>query len=306
LLLVLNAAVLLGACGMLSWVILATLHVAWNDSAWWMAGGLSLAVAAAVLVPLARRTSTRSIWSHSHFSAATLAQFFYVAAQAGIFSFFINTLTPDRRNGFTIVPPIPRSWDSALAAVAAHAGPLRDWLGGWFESGAGGLLHISNKGAANLASVAFVCFLLGRVSGSWLLKKSSAHKVLGLYCLLNVGMCFLIFLKLGWLSVGCVFLSYFFMSIMFPTIFALGIFGLGVRAKKASSYIVMAIIGGAILPKLMGEVADRSDMPHGFLVPMACFALVALYAYAWPKLSHAESLSSGATAPPEVGVSQGG
>ena len=67
----------------------------------------------------------------------------------------------------------------------------------------------------------------------------------------------LIFLKLGWLSVICVFLSYFFMSIMFPTIFALGIFGLGARAKKASAFIVMAIMGGAILPKLMGAVADK-------------------------------------------------
>ena len=47
------------------------------------------------------------------------------------------------------------------------------------------------------------------------------------------------FLKLGWLSVACVFLSYFFMSIMFPTIFALGIFGLGDRAKRASAYIVI-------------------------------------------------------------------
>ena len=53
------------------------------------------------------------------------------------------------------------------------------------------------------------------------------------------------------------FLSYFFMSIMFPTIFALGIFGLGARAKKASAFIVMAIMGGAILPKLMGHVADK-------------------------------------------------
>ena len=55
----------------------------------------------------------------------------------------------------------------------------------------------------------------------------------------------------------CVFLSYFFMSIMFPTIFALGIFGLGARAKRASAYIVMAIMGGAILPKAMGAVADQ-------------------------------------------------
>ena len=72
--------------------------------------------------------------------------------------------------------------------------------------------------------------------------------------------CLLIFLKLGWLSVACVFLSYFFMSIMFPTIFALGIFGLGARAKKASAFIVMAIMGGAILPKLMG--ARRRPVRH--------------------------------------------
>ena len=65
----------------------------------------------------------------------------------------------------------------------------------------------------------------------------------------------------------CVFLSYFFMSIMFPTIFALGIFGLGARAKKASAFIVMAIMGGALLPKLMGYVADKYDMSRGFIVP---------------------------------------
>ncbi len=87
------------------------------------------------------------------------------------------------------------------------------------------------------------------------------------------------------------FLSYFFMSIMFPTIFALGIFGLGARAKKASAFIVMAIMGGAILPKLMGYVADKFDMSRGFIVPMFCFALVALYAFNWPRFSKAESLA---------------
>jgi len=77
---------------------------------------------------------------------------------------------------------------------------------------------------------------------------------------------------------------------MFPTIFALGIFGLGVRAKRASAYIVMGIMGGAILPKLMGAVADKYDMSRGFLVPMVCFVLIALYGYCWPKLSRVESL----------------
>jgi FHS family L-fucose permease-like MFS transporter len=101
-----------------------------------------------------------------------------------------------------------------------------------------------------------------------------------------------VFCKFGWLSAACVFLSYFFMSVMFPTIFALGIFGLGARAKRASSFIVMAIMGGAILPKLMGYVADKFDMSRGFIVPMFCFGLVALYGFAWPKLAKAESLRS--------------
>jgi FHS family L-fucose permease-like MFS transporter len=101
-----------------------------------------------------------------------------------------------------------------------------------------------------------------------------------------------VFLKLGWLSVICVFLSYFFMSIMFPTIFALGIHGLGARAKKASSFIVMAIMGGAIVPKLMGAVGDHYGLSRAFIVPMACFGIVAFYGFNWSKLSKAESLNT--------------
>ncbi len=227
---------------------------------------------------------SRSIATHPHFILAVLAQFFYVAAQAGIFSFFINYMTSQ-------VPPIPASWDSFMTNLAGHSGFLQSWLSGWFEPGNDSLLHISDKGASNLASVGFLWFLAGRVSGSMLLKRFSAHKVLGLYGVLNVAICLLIFCKLGWLSVLCVFFSYFFMSIMFPTIFALGIFGLGVRAKKASGFIVMAIVGGAILPKLMGRVADLSDISRGFIVPLFCFAFVAFYGFAWPRLSNAESLN---------------
>jgi MFS transporter, FHS family, L-fucose permease len=223
---------------------------------------------------------SRSIWSHPHFVFAVAAQFFYVAAQAGIFSFFINYMTAE-------VPPIPTSWAAAMANLAGGAGPLRDWLLGWFQADTAGVLSISNKGASNLASLGFVCFLTGRFTGAGLLRRFSAHRLLGLYALLNVAVTFVVFLKLGWVSVACVFLSYFFMSIMFPTIFALGIFGLGTRAKRASSFIVMAIMGGAILPKLMGYVADQSNMSRGFAVPMVCFVLVAIYALNWPRLSRA-------------------
>ncbi len=215
---------------------------------------------------------SRSIWRHPHFALAVAAQFLYVAAQAGIFSFFINYMTEE-------MPPISAAWRTGL-------------LGRWLETEAGGILRVSDQGAANLASLGFVCFLIGRFTGAGLLRRFSAHKVLGLYGVLNVLMCLLVFLKLGWLSVACVFLSYFFMSIMFPTIFALGIFGLGARAKKASAFIVMAIMGGAILPKLMGYVADQYDMSRGFAVPMVCFAFVAAYGYLWPKASGVPSMTA--------------
>jgi FHS family L-fucose permease-like MFS transporter len=77
---------------------------------------------------------------------------------------------------------------------------------------------------------------------------------------------------------------------MFPTIFALGIHGLGIQAKKASGFIVMAIIGGAIMPKLMGYLGDVYNMSISFLMPMCCFALIAIYGYAWSKLSKSESM----------------
>ncbi len=296
-LLLLNAAVLTGICGMILWLILslfslgqslvgiasavphpAGMPITAENSllvAICAAGCLIFVVVAVALIPTARKISHHSIWSHPHFSAATLAQFFYVAAQAGIFSFLINYMTSEP-------PAIPAAWDTA----ATHS---------WFETGTDGVLRVNNQGASNLASLGFIFFLVGRFTGAGLLKKFSAHKILGLYGVLNVVACLLVFCKLGWLSVACVFLSYFFMSIMFPTIFALGIFGLGVRAKKASAFIVMAIMGGAILPKLMGAVADNYDMSRGFIVPLVCFACVALYGFCWSKLSHADSLQGVST-----------
>lgn len=74
----------------------------------------SVVVAAPFLLTVTRRVTTHSIWAHPHFSGATLAQFFYVAAQAGIFSFFINSMTVDKHNGSSIVPELPASWAGGM------------------------------------------------------------------------------------------------------------------------------------------------------------------------------------------------
>ena len=218
---------------------------------------------------------SHSIWAHPHFVMAVAAQFFYVAAQAGIFSFFINYMTSQ-------TPAIPAAWNTG-------------WFGHLLKTGSDGALILSDRGAATVASAGTFCFLIGRFTGAAVLKKFAAHRVLGLYGALNAVVCLVIFLKLGWPSVAGVFLSYFFMSIMFPTIFALGIHGLGVRAKQASAFIVMAIMGGAILPKLMGYIADRTDLSRGFIVPLFCFAFVASYGFLWPRLAGAEGLHGVAT-----------
>jgi FHS family L-fucose permease-like MFS transporter len=219
---------------------------------------------------------SHSIWSHPHFSLAVLAQFLYVAAQAGIFSFFINYMTSQ-------TPPLPESW---------RAGFLEDYI----ETGTGAALQLTDQGAAALASLGFLFFLAGRFIGAGILRKHPAHKVLGLYGLVNTALCLLVFFRIGWLSVTGVFGTYFFMSIMFPTIFALGIHGLGARAKKASAFIVMAIMGGALLPKVMGHVGDLYGMSRAFVVPLACFAFVAFYGFAWPRLSGGASLPAVKTA----------
>ncbi len=76
------------------------------DRKWWVFAGL-VVVAGPFLLLATKRVTTHSIWAHPHFSGATLAQFFYVAAQAGIFSFFINSMTVDKHNGSSIVPELP-------------------------------------------------------------------------------------------------------------------------------------------------------------------------------------------------------
>ncbi|MEO7934604.1 MAG: MFS transporter [Chthoniobacterales bacterium] len=215
--------------------------------------------------------SNHSIWTHPHFSGATLAQFFYVAAQCGIFAYFINYMTSQ-------IPAAPEAWKSGF-------------LGNWFEiHKATGFLGLTDKAASTLASVGFMFFLAGRVIGAMLLKKFPAHKVLATFAVL-AGLCsLLVFCKLGWASAVALFLTYFFMSIMFPTIFSLGIYGLGGRAKRASSFIVMAIMGGAIMPKLMGHIADVHGMSTSFIVPLACFVLIAGYALSWSQLSGSDGV----------------
>lgn len=269
----LNIGVLAVAIGMILSAIVAVPAVGallgmTENTALWYSSGILFAVGSVVFFINNRKITNHSIWSHPHFSGATLTQFFYVAAQCGIFAYFINYMTSQ-------IPAISESWQVG-------------WFVSWFEVHKNGLLGLSDKGASNLASAGFFFFLIGRFIGAALLRKFPANQVLAVFACFAALCSLLVFMKLGWLSAIAVFLSYFFMSIMFPTIFSLGIHGLGSRAKNASSFIVMAIMGGAIMPKLMGHIGDHHGMSSAFLVPLICFMFVALYSFVWPKLAGSE------------------
>jgi FHS family L-fucose permease-like MFS transporter len=131
--------------------------------------------------------------------------------------------------------------------------------------------------------------LAGRFIGSMILRVCSAHLTLAAFALINSIMMVLIILHLGWISVTALFLSCFFMSIMYPTIFALGIRGLGEHTKFGSSLIVMAIVGGAFMPFVMGWLADTYAMRIGFVMPLICFVYITFYAAFWPALERLDT-----------------
>jgi len=206
----------------------------------------------------------RSIWRRPHFVLAVAAQFLYVAAQTGVFSFFINYVVTD----------MPR-----LSGWAAGFLP-HEWTYPKEEG-----FQITERAASRLLAFGgFGLFLLGRFTGSLALSWFKAERTLALFAAVNVVVMGLVMAPLGWISVGALFASFFFMSIMFPTIFALGIQGLGPQTKKASAFIVMAIVGGAIMPMLMGWFADVASMRVAFVVPLLCFSGIAAYGELWPRL----------------------
>ena len=173
----------------------------------------------------------------SHFVMGVAAQFCYVAAQTGIFSYLINFVTDKTQNP-----------------------------------------HFDVKNGPYFLSIGFALFMIGRMSGSYIMRVIKPARILAINSGLSILLLPVVSMNVGWISLIALYTVFFFMSIMFPTIFALGIKGLGPQTKKGASIIVMAIVGGAIFPPLMGYVSDIYTMSVGFLVPIPLFMFIFFYA----------------------------
>lgn len=127
-------------------------------------------------------------------------------------------------------------------------------------------------------------FVAGRMGGSYIMKFMRAESLLGICAAgASVMMLSVIFLE-GNVALFSFFLCFLFESIMFPTIFALAIREAGRDTKRASSFLIMSIVGGAVAPLAMGLIADSVSMSAGFAVPLVCFVAIGGYALIYNKI----------------------
>lgn len=120
--------------------------------------------------------------------------------------------------------------------------------------------------------------MVGRFIGSAILQKLKTGIVLGVAAFCACTLVIISMLTTGHIAVGSILLVGFFNSIMFPSIFTLGIAKLGPRTGDGSGLLIMAIVGGAIIPLVQGVIADHIGVHHAFVLPVICYLYIAYYA----------------------------
>lgn len=128
-------------------------------------------------------------------------------------------------------------------------------------------------------AVGTLLFVVGRFFGTWLMTVVKNNKLLTVYGACASLLCLTGIFGGGIIAVYSILAVNFFMSIMFPTIFALGVKDLGEQTKLGSSLIIMAIVGGAIMPPIMGLIADKIGIQQSLSIPFVCFLIVLHYGW---------------------------
>lgn len=139
--------------------------------------------------------------------------------------------------------------------------------------------HLVIKVAAGFVSFYWMGAMIGRFAGSALLQKVATRQVLGTAAIVACLLVITSILSTGHVAMWSIILVGLFNSIMFPSIFTLGIEGLGPLTGEGSGLMVMAIVGGAVLPVTMGTLADHIGIHHAFVLPALCYIYIAFYGF---------------------------
>jgi FHS family L-fucose permease-like MFS transporter len=144
------------------------------------------------------------------------------------------------------------------------------------QQGAG----LDEKTAAYYLGIYGFLFMAGRFIGTFFLRFVKDYVLLSIYCVISILLCVVAIYGTGINVIYALGAIGFFMSIMFPTIFSLGLVGLQSNTETGSSWLVMSIVGGAILPYAMGTLIDMNhdDIQSGYTIPLVCFVIVLYFA----------------------------
>jgi FHS family L-fucose permease-like MFS transporter len=137
--------------------------------------------------------------------------------------------------------------------------------------------HMSEQQASHYVSWYWGGAMVGRFVGSALMAKFSPRKLLAAFAGINALLVLTTMLTRGDTAMYSIIAIGLFNSIMFPTIFALGIERLGPMTSKASSLLIMAIVGGALVPYVQGVLADHIGLQHAFFLPLLCYLYIVFY-----------------------------
>jgi FHS family L-fucose permease-like MFS transporter len=186
----------------------------------------------------------RSIWSYKHTVLGALGIFAYVGVEVGLATTMVLYFSDFKHGGLNV-----------LLEPAAQKLVVFYWLGA----------------------------LVGRLLGSWLVSKIKAGKLLGIFGLAAAALVVVSIFSAGHVAIGSLILVGFFNSIMFPNIFTLGIVGLGPMTSKGSGLIMTAVVGGAVIPVVIGYLVDHATYQIALLLPVLCYLYIAYYGFVGSK-----------------------
>jgi FHS family L-fucose permease-like MFS transporter len=174
------------------------------------------------------------LFHNRHYMWGVVAQFFYVGAQIGVWSFTIRYVMQE--------------------------------------------LNLNEADASSYYLASLILFTASRFICTFLMRYMTPGNLLALLAVLAIGFSLIVIFIGGTIGVyalvgisGC-------MSLMFPTIFGLAVRGLGDDTKIGGSGLIMAILGGAILTAVQGQVSDLTGSINlAYFVPLFCFVIIAYY-----------------------------
>ena len=193
------------------------------------------------LQDLRLRATIGRLWRNATYRYGVLAQFFYVGAQITCWTFIVQY-------GTQVF--MAEGMGEQAAEIASQ----------------------------RLNIIAMVLFCASRFVCTWLMKYVKPVRMLALFALMAAMLVMVIILVGGRVGLYSLVGVSAFMSLMFPTIYGLALGGVGDDTEIGSAGLIMAILGGSLLPPLQALLIDSGHMGFSFIVPFICFVVVLIYA----------------------------